>query len=114
MTKKLLLLISIFSIATLSACTSQEAEEPTTEENPPLTMEELAKHNSEDNCWLLINGNIYDVTEYAVEHPGGPTIYEGCGIDSTELFKTRPMGSGTPHSEDAQNYLENFLLGPLE
>lgn len=29
------------------------------------TWEEVSKHNSEDNLWLVINGEVYDLTEYA-------------------------------------------------
>jgi predicted heme/steroid binding protein len=77
------------------------------------TMEEVAKHDNKDDCWLVINGKVYDVTEFN-QHPGGDAILEGCGQDATELFNTRPMGSGTPHSENARGYLTNWEIGTLQ
>lgn len=78
------------------------------------TMEEIAKHSMESDCWLLISGKVYDVTEMVGGHPGGKAILEGCGKDATVLFNTRPMGSGTPHSEKANNNLEKFYIGDLK
>ena len=82
--------------------------------NGSYTMEEIAMHSTADDCWLLINGNVYDVTEYidGGKHPGGAALLQGCGVEGTELFMDRPNGSG-PHSEQAQGYLENFLIGTL-
>lgn len=115
MTKKLLSLLFIISLLSFSGCTEPESAPSEDVENPfdQLTMNELAKHNSAEGCWLLIDGNIYDVTEFVVSHPGEEAILEGCGIDSTEYYETRPMGSGTPHSDGARAGLENYLLGPL-
>ncbi|PIN99687.1 hypothetical protein COT72_05425 [archaeon CG10_big_fil_rev_8_21_14_0_10_43_11] len=74
---------------------------------------EVAVHNSVQDCWMIINQNVYDVTAYVSAHPGGPTILDGCGIDATELFETRPSGSGTPHSQGARNILARYFIGTL-
>jgi cytochrome b involved in lipid metabolism len=42
-------------------------------ENPDsvfYTEEEVAKHNTEADCWTVYEGRIYDITEYAKVHPG--------------------------------------------
>ena len=79
------------------------------------TLAEIAEHSEADDCWFAIEGKVYDVTDYIADqrHPGGAAILEGCGLDATELFNTRPMGSGTPHSEKARSFLPNFEIGTL-
>lgn len=84
------------------------------------TMEEVAAHGSDfDNyngCWTVIHGKVYDITEFAdnFKHPGGEMIYQACGTDGTELFETRPEGSGTPHSANAREILDKYYIGDLK
>ncbi|HJX06337.1 MAG TPA: cytochrome b5-like heme/steroid binding domain-containing protein [Candidatus Nanoarchaeia archaeon] len=77
-------------------------------------MEELAMHSTKEDCWLLIHGKIYNVTKMIGGHPGGAAILEGCGKDATTFFETRPMGSGTPHSEKARDNLAKFYIGDFQ
>jgi cytochrome b involved in lipid metabolism len=49
-------------------------------------MEEVAKHNTKDDCWTVYKGIVYDVTDYAPCHPGGMKIFAGKGQDCTEVF----------------------------
>ncbi len=88
-----------------------------TTQNPSsgsFTLTEISQHSIEGDCWLLINSKVYDVSKFTPNHPGGDAIFEGCGIDATELYFTRPMGSNTPHSEKAQAGLEKFYIGDLK
>lgn len=39
-----------------------------------LSFEEVQKHNTRDDCWVIINGMVYDVTEFIAIHPGGANI----------------------------------------
>ena len=89
------------------------AASPTTDVKT-YSAEELALHNTEQDCWLLIDGKIYDVTEFIPSHPGGQAILQGCGKDATTFFESRPMGSGTPHSEQARIRRENYYIGDLK
>lgn len=35
------------------------------------TVKDLKEHTTEDDCWIAINGKVYDVTHFLDEHPGG-------------------------------------------
>jgi cytochrome b involved in lipid metabolism len=75
-----------------------------------ITADEVAKHNSRTDCWLIIHDRVYDVTKYISSHPGGPIIISSCGKDATEMFDNKP-GDGSGHSEKAQDMLGNFYIG---
>lgn len=79
-----------------------------------LSMVELAKHNSSSNCWLLISGKIYDVTNFIIQHPGGEgTILSSCGTDATVAFNTKDRPNGRPHSANANAMLTDYFIGNL-
>lgn len=79
------------------------------------TLSQLAQHGGKDNCWLAIDGKVYDMTPFVASgfHPGKEAILQGCGGDATELFNTRPMGSKTSHSERARSMLPKYFIGNL-
>lgn len=52
-----------------------------------ITKEELSLHNTEKDCWMSINGSVYNVTAYGDYHPGGlEELMRGAGQDATQLF----------------------------
>lgn len=76
------------------------------------TLEEVATHNHKDDCWLVMEGVVYEVTPYVQSgfHPGKEAILMGCGKDATELFNNRPNGSGA-HSDRARSMLQKYYKG---
>ncbi len=81
--------------------------------------EEVASHSTEDDCWTIIDGNVYDLTTYIPRHQGGDEILRACGVDGSSLFNQRKtdsgeqVGSGTPHSSNAARQLESLKIGEL-
>ncbi|KAH7117979.1 FMN-dependent dehydrogenase-domain-containing protein [Dendryphion nanum] len=48
---------------------------------------EVAKHNTAESCWVVLYGNVYDVTDFIPEHPGGAkVILQLAGTDATEEY----------------------------
>jgi len=49
--------------------------------------ETVAQHNSRESCWIIVHGNVYDVTEFLSDHPGGAKIIlKYAGKDATEEY----------------------------
>ncbi|KAK5582923.1 hypothetical protein RB653_004512 [Dictyostelium firmibasis] len=70
------------------------------------SIEEVSKHNKKDDCWIIVNNKVYDMTEYLLYHPGGPNLLFKCaGKDATDDFE------GMFHSRNAKAILERFYIG---
>ncbi|MFA6214065.1 MAG: cytochrome b5-like heme/steroid binding domain-containing protein [Candidatus Micrarchaeia archaeon] len=76
-----------------------------------LTLSEVARHNSETDCWLVISGGVYDLSSFT-SHPGGMAYVPFCGTDATNAFATKG-GKGSSHSSSAAAMLPNFEIGLL-
>ncbi|XP_055390618.1 cytochrome b5 [Condylostylus longicornis] len=72
------------------------------------TLAEVLEHNSNKSTWLVIHNNVYDVTEFLNEHPGGEEVLiEQAGKDATENFED------VGHSTDAREMMKKFKIGEL-
>ena len=73
------------------------------------TMAKAKENNSAASCWSVINGNVYNLTQWINSHPGGPSVIRGlCGVDGTSSFNGKHRGQGNPTAT-----LASYLLGPL-
>lgn len=56
-----------------------------------VTLEEVKKHNTKKDCWLVINGKVFDVSGFHNRHPGeginDEYIAHHAGRDVSELFE---------------------------
>ncbi|KAK9413357.1 hypothetical protein SUNI508_02556 [Seiridium unicorne] len=72
------------------------------------TRQEIEKHSSKDDCWLVINNTVYDATSVLSWHPGGPaTIAANAGkltADVTSAFESI-------HDEYAHKKLQECAIG---
>ena len=104
------------SIATIMAL-GLMAEEPRemTGASPTsrLTLDAVAIHNTQEDCWMAIEGKVYDLTAYLDRHPTPPEILlPYCGTDATKGMRTK--GYGNDHSQFAWGMLEKYHIGALE
>lgn len=77
--------------------------------NTVYTIDEVKKHGSPTDAWIIIHGNVYDVTRYLNVHPGGLYIlYNKCGGDGTESFEKMF------HSGVARDLLDKMKIGVLD
>ncbi len=56
------------------------------ENAPRYTLEEIASHNTEQDCWTVVHGKVYNIAPFISQHPGGKKILRAAGIDGTEIF----------------------------
>ncbi|XP_011141860.1 cytochrome b5 isoform X2 [Harpegnathos saltator] len=74
------------------------------------TREEVLKQSTLENSdtWIIIHNEIYNVTSFLNEHPGGEEVLlEQNGLDATEAFED--IG----HSSDARELMISFKIGEL-
>ena len=123
--KVLLAIIALMSSTLLlSACSGTPNTQPSTsvptttsgdtqKSTAQYSLSDIAPHNSEQDCWILVDGSVYNVTSFIPQHPGGSeTILSVCGKDATTAFQTR-NGRG-PHPPSAKAELSQFLIGTLK
>ncbi|KAL5759345.1 hypothetical protein ACOSP7_017870 [Xanthoceras sorbifolium] len=73
------------------------------------TIQEISHHNTQEDCWILIDNKVYDVTKYLDEHPGGDdVVLAATAKDATDEFED------AGHSESAMELLESFCIGELD
>ncbi|KAL2802344.1 hypothetical protein BJX63DRAFT_440984 [Aspergillus granulosus] len=73
------------------------------------TLADVARHSSPNDLWIVIEGNVYDVTDYCEDHPGGDEILrQFAGKNATTEFQD------AGHSNDAYMRLKTLLVGSLE
>lgn len=89
-------------------------QQPVTTTSKSFTNAEVIKHNNSSNCWLIIGGKVYDVTNFLSQHPGGAgTILSYCGKEATRAFDTKDQSFGGGHSSGANTLLQDYLIGTL-
>ncbi|MFM1995405.1 MAG: hypothetical protein RLZZ610_922 [Actinomycetota bacterium] len=74
-----------------------------------ISVAEVQKHNTEADCWTVINGDVYDLTSYISRHKGGAAVLTGiCGKDGTKAFSGQHAGASKPNAD-----LSSLIVGPL-
>lgn len=72
---------------------------------------EIESRSTEENCWAAIDGNVYDLSTWVDQHPGGSEkITELCGTDATAAFEN--MHGGSNKARQALILLKIGTLNP--
>ncbi|KAF9916327.1 hypothetical protein BX616_004027 [Lobosporangium transversale] len=76
---------------------------------PLISAAEVAKHNTPEDCWVIVNGQVLDVTKFLPDHPGGKkAILIFAGRDATEEFNLL-------HKPDVvEKYAPESVIGILD
>lgn len=73
------------------------------------TLADVAKHGDQKSCWSVVDGTVYDLTDWINQHPGGAQRILGmCGKDASRAFNAQHGGQGR-----AERELATFKIGPL-
>ena len=73
-----------------------------------IKMSEVRKHNTANDCWFVIENEVYDITKYK-SHPGQfKILLMNGGKDATKAFINRG------HSETAKKAMQDFKIGVLD
>ena len=109
-------------------------DEQTQPQSQQLKGDEIAKHNSREDCWVIIHGKAYDVTEvpyilsfceaqwqytdptqFLPEHPGGPKIImKYAGKDATEEYDPIHPPDTLDKYLDKNKHLGEVDMGTVE
>lgn len=70
------------------------------------TADEVARHNSANDLWMIMHGGVYNLTKFLQEHPGGEEVLLNlAGMDGTTCFEE--MG----HTSEAVQLRETLKIG---
>lgn len=73
------------------------------------TAADVAKHASAADCWTIVSGAVYNLTNWIKQHPGGAGPIEGmCGVDATTAYLGQHQGQRSPTAA-----LSQFKIGTI-
>jgi cytochrome b involved in lipid metabolism len=96
-------------VTTLEPTTPPPGIDPTNQPADTITLEQLQEHDLPDDCWILFGNQVYDLTEYAPNHPdpGAVVIYPLCGTNGTSAFDL-------VHPRSYLDLVANTIVGEIE
>ncbi|KAI2625735.1 acyl-CoA dehydrogenase NM domain-like protein [Hypoxylon sp. NC1633] len=72
------------------------------------TRDEVAKHDTEDSLWFVVDSKVYDVTDFVDAHPGGESVLrQVAGQDATAAFYNL-------HRHEVLTKYEDLCVGTIE
>ncbi|MED6172956.1 hypothetical protein PIB30_054756 [Stylosanthes scabra] len=73
------------------------------------TFAEVSQHKTYNDCWIIIDGKVYDVTKFLDDHPGGgDVVVSSTAKDATDDFED------VGHSKNARKMLNDYYIGDID
>ncbi|KZM23360.1 uncharacterized protein EKO05_0009790 [Ascochyta rabiei] len=73
-----------------------------------LTRDAVAKHNTPEDMWCIVDHKVYDLTDFADAHPGGSVVLEQvAGTDATTTFYNL-------HRQEVLEKYSDLCIGTIE
>jgi NAD(P)H-flavin reductase/cytochrome b involved in lipid metabolism len=82
-----------------------------TSSTPVITKEQIIEKRQQGQVWIVIKNNVYDVTDFLDEHPGGAELITDIPEDDFKLMTTE--FNDAEHSEEAMEQLQTLFIGVL-
>ena len=77
------------------------------------TWDEIMKHNNEKDCWIVLQGNVVDITDWLPLHPGGSdTISQMATRDVTNMYQA--VQAHTKAGGRADNEWKKRIIGKVD
>lgn len=80
-----------------------------------IALDELQKHSSEADCWMAIDGMVYDMSPYIKLHREEckkMNVSDLCGADASSVWQKKE-GSKSAHKKKSQRELLKAKIGRL-
>lgn len=73
------------------------------------SLAEVAKHNKPEDCFIVVQNKVYDISDFVEDHPGGvESVLRNPGGDNTEKF------SGIQHPAKVWDMIEEYYVGEVK
>ena len=95
-----------------ASATVDQSSETVKQVSHEYTESEVAKHDQPEDAWMIVDGCVYNVTQFLDLHPGGADIMHGSlGKDCSELLRD---ASEHAHSAMAFSMLDSYRIGTVK
>jgi cytochrome b involved in lipid metabolism len=74
-----------------------------------IPMSEVEKHKAATDCWIAIDGKVYDITKYIAQHK--QNLEKACGTEASKCWAD--PAPGKKHSDTAAKMMKYFIKGNL-